>query len=112
MARLIQGIVVSKPGDKSISVAVKQAKMHPVYKKRYTRTSKYMAHDEKNQANVGDMVEVKEVKPISARKRFSLNRIVTESTLSYRDEDALAGVEKEAIGEKEKSEEPAVEEKK
>ena len=92
MARSITGIVSSKAGDKSIVITVATSKIHPIYRKRYTRSSKFMAHDEKNQAHVGDKVVITETRPLSARKRFNLESIVAKASVQFRDEDAMAGV--------------------
>lgn len=82
MARTIIGVVVSDKADKTIVLATTTRKTHPIYKKQYSKTTKYIAHDEKNEARVGDTVEVKEVRPISARKRLSLVKIVKRAALS------------------------------
>lgn len=82
MARTIVGVVVSDKADKTIVLATTTRKTHPIYKKQYSKTTKYIAHDEKNEARVGDTVEVKEVRPISARKRLSLVTIVKRAALS------------------------------
>ncbi len=70
------GIVVSNKMDKSIVVAVKRKMRHPLYGKFINKTSKLMAHDEKNDANVGDKVRVMETRPLSKRKRWRLVEIV------------------------------------
>lgn len=82
MARTIVGVVVSDKADKTIVLATTTRKTHPIYKKQYSKTTKYIAHDEKNESRVGDTVEVKEVRPISARKRLSLVTIVKRAALS------------------------------
>lgn len=82
MARTIVGVVVSDKADKTIVLATTTRKTHPIYKKQYSKTTKYIAHDENNEARVGDTVEVKEVRPISARKRLSLVQIVKRAALS------------------------------
>ncbi len=82
MARTIVGVVVSDKADKTIVLATTTRKTHPIYKKQYSKTTKYIAHDEKNESRVGDTVEVKEVRPISARKRLSLVKIVKRAALS------------------------------
>ncbi|MBI4033745.1 30S ribosomal protein S17 [Candidatus Saccharibacteria bacterium] len=76
MRRIIRGRVDSDKGDKTIVVRIVMRPMHPVYKKQYTRHRKFMAHDEKNEAKVGDLVTIRESRPISARKRFVLEKIV------------------------------------
>ncbi len=83
--RTIIGTVVSDKADKTIVLSVTERKTHPLYKKQYSRTTKYIAHDEKNEAKVGDLVEAKEVRPISARKRLKLERIVSKAAISKED---------------------------
>ncbi len=82
MARSIIGTVVSDKADKTIVLSVTERKTHPIYKKQYSRTVKYISHDEKNEAKIGDVVEVKEVRPISARKRLTLVKIVERAAIS------------------------------
>jgi small subunit ribosomal protein S17 len=71
-----QGIVTSSAMDKTITVAVENRKRHPVYNKIMTTTKKLKAHDEKNEAEEGDLVEIMETRPLSATKRWRLVRIV------------------------------------
>lgn len=71
-----QGVVVSRMGDKSISVEVTERKRHPKYGKMMTFTKKFHAHDENNDANVGDTVRIMETRPLSATKRWRLLEIV------------------------------------
>ncbi len=85
MPRTITGTVVSDKADKTIVLAVTERKTHPLYKKQYSRTTKYIAHDENNEANVGDVVEVKEVRPISKRKRLTLTKIVNKAEIAESD---------------------------
>lgn len=68
--------VLSDKWDKTITVAVDRVKMHPLYKKRYTVTKKYYAHDEDNKANIGDIVKIQETRPLSKLKRWKLVEIV------------------------------------
>ncbi len=63
--RVIQGTVVKKSGDKTISMLVERKVMHPKYHKIVKRFKKYLVHDEKNQANVGDVITAVECRPIS-----------------------------------------------
>jgi small subunit ribosomal protein S17 len=65
--RILQGLVVSDKGDKTIIVRVERRVMHPVYKKFVTRTKKYAAHDEDNKFHAGDAVQIEETRPISKR---------------------------------------------
>lgn len=85
MARTIVGTVVSDKADKTIVLAVATRKTHPIYKKQYTRTTRYIAHDEKNEAKVGDRVEVVETRPISARKRLKLTKVIEKTAISEKD---------------------------
>lgn len=87
MAKTIVGIVSSNKTDKTIVVTVNERKTHPLYRKQYTISKKFMAHDEKNEAQPGDKVAIVETKPISARKRFTLERIIEKPVLR---EDSLA----------------------
>jgi len=61
---------------KSIVVAVERLVKHPVYKKYIKKTSKFMAHDEENQAHVGDLVKIMETRPLSKRKRWRLVEVL------------------------------------
>jgi len=70
------GIVVSNNMDRSIVVAVRRKMRHPLYGKFINKTTKLMAHDEKNDANVGDKVRIMETRPLSKRKRWRLVEIV------------------------------------
>ncbi len=70
------GRVVSNKMQKSIVVAVDRRIPHPLYKKYYTRTTKFMAHDEQQQAKVGDVVKIMETRRMSAQKRWRLVEIV------------------------------------
>jgi small subunit ribosomal protein S17 len=70
--RVLQGVVVSDASDKTITVRVERRVMHPVYKKFIVRSKKYAAHDEKNQFKVGDVVRIRECRPISKRKRWEV----------------------------------------
>lgn len=74
--RTITGRVVSNKMNKSISVEVERLVPHPVYGKYVKRTSKLMAHDEGNECNEGDLVEIKASRPISKNKVWILHRIV------------------------------------
>jgi small subunit ribosomal protein S17 len=71
-----QGRVVSAAADKTIVVRVDVAKAHPMYKKVIRRSSKFHAHDEENQAKVGDIVRIVETRPLSKLKRWRLTEVV------------------------------------
>ena len=83
MARTITGRVSSDKGDKTIVVAVQSRKTHPVYKKQYFVTKKIMAHDEKNEAKIGDKVQLEESRPISARKKFKLVKVLETAHIKH-----------------------------
>ena len=70
------GVVVSDKMDKTITVAVELDKRHPLYGKVYRTTKKFKAHDENNEAKIGDTVEIMETRPLSKDKYFRLVRIV------------------------------------
>jgi len=82
MARTIVGTVSSDKTDKTIVVTVHTRKTHPLYKKQYTISKKFMAHDEKNEAHIGDRVTIMETRPLSARKRYLLANILERATIS------------------------------
>lgn len=113
MARTIIGTVTSNKTDKTIVVTVHERKTHPLYRKQYTVSKKFMAHDEKNQAETGDKVAIVETRPISARKRFVLDHIIEKPALR---EDTLAATkveepERSTKKASEQAEEPADEAK-
>lgn len=87
MAKQIVGVVSSNKGDKTIVVTVQERKTHPLYRKQYTVSRKFMAHDEKNEAQPGDKVAIVETRPLSARKRHILDRVIEKPVLR---EDSLA----------------------
>ncbi len=95
MARVLIGNVTSDKGDKTIVISVHTRKTHPIYKKQYSVTQKIMAHDEKNEAKEGDRVEVTECRPLSARKRFTLTKIVEKAKILHVEPEATAEVSKE-----------------
>jgi small subunit ribosomal protein S17 len=70
------GKVVSNKMNKSITVAIERKLMHPIYKKYFKKTTKFMAHDEKNEASIGDIVKIMETRPRSARKKWRLVEIM------------------------------------
>jgi small subunit ribosomal protein S17 len=74
------GLVVSDKMQKSVVVAVERQVRHGVYGKALRRTSKFMAHDEKDEAKVGDRVAIVEARPLSARKRWVVTRVVEKAT--------------------------------
>ena len=76
LKREIQGVVVQKAGDKTITVLVERRVMHPRYRKFVKRFKKYLVHDESNTVKAGDTVSAIECRPFSKRKSFRLNAIV------------------------------------
>lgn len=104
MAKTLVGTVSSTSPNKTIVIAVNTRKTHPVYKKQYTVTTKFMAHDEENECKVGDKVSIVETRPISARKRFKLEKILERASLTKEDLKALED-EKETKEEADASEE-------
>lgn len=79
MAKTLTGIVTSSSRDKTITVTVTSRETHPLYGKQYTISRKYTAHDEDNQAQVGDRVRIVETRPISKTKSFTLAAIEEKS---------------------------------
>lgn len=79
MAKTIQGLVSSDKRDKTITVSVASRETHPLYRKQYTKTRKYTAHDEKNEAKVGDKVEIVECRPFSKTVNYNLVKILEKS---------------------------------
>ncbi len=77
--RVRQGVVVSDSMDKTITVAIVDNKRHPLYGKVYKKTKKFAAHDENNEAHVGDVVEIMETRPLSKNKYFRLIRIIEKA---------------------------------
>lgn len=73
------GTVVSNAMNKTIVVVVESSKKHPLYKKVVKSHKKFKVHDEKEEANVGDVVEIMETRPLSKEKRFRLIRIVEKA---------------------------------
>jgi small subunit ribosomal protein S17 len=73
------GTVVSDKRDKTITVSVLERKTHPLYRKQYTVTRKYSAHDPKNEAKVGDTVEIHESRPISRTKTWALTKVLART---------------------------------
>ena len=87
MAKTITGIVSSKKTDKTIVVTEHVRLTHPLYRKQYTVTKKFMAHDENNEANEGDKVLIGETKPLSARKHHTLLKVVEKAGVKHVEEE-------------------------
>ena len=73
------GVVVSNKMDKSIVILVERKVKHPMYGKFVKKSTKFMAHDEKNECGIGDKVAVMETRPLSATKRWRLVEIVEKA---------------------------------
>ncbi len=82
MANTIQGKVISNKSDKTIVILTHFRKSHPLYKKQYTVSKKYMAHDPNNEANIGDLALISPTRPISRRKHFILTKIIEKSEIN------------------------------
>ncbi len=74
--KILKGKVASDKTDKTITVSVERKKKHPLYQKVIAFSKKFLAHDEKNDANIGDTVVIEESRPFSRRKTWVLKEIV------------------------------------
>jgi small subunit ribosomal protein S17 len=74
--REIQGVVVKKSGDKTVSVLVTRSVLHPKYHKTVKKFKKYLVHDERNEVKVGDTVSALECRPMSKTKSYRLKAIL------------------------------------
>ena len=79
--RELVGKVVSDKNDKTITILVETYKTDPIYKKRVKSSKKYTAHDEKNEAKVGDKVRIVETRPLSKMKRYRLVEIIEKAII-------------------------------
>ncbi len=79
MAHTLVGTVTSDRRDKTITVSIEARETHPLYRKQYTKTRKYTAHDSKNEAHMGDKVQIAEVAPISKTKSYALVKVLEKS---------------------------------
>ena len=77
--KTITGIVVSDKMDKTIVVQTETLKTHPIYKKRFKKTTKFKAHDENNECGIGDRVRLMETRPLSKDKRWRLVEIIEKA---------------------------------
>ena len=77
--KLRQGVVVSTASDKTCVVKVEERKKHPLYGKMITQSKKFHAHDENNDAGVGDTVSIAETRPLSKLKRWRLVEILEKA---------------------------------
>ena len=99
MAHTLIGIVTSDKRDKTITVSIANRETHPLYRKQYTKTRKYTAHDEKNEAKVGDLVEITMCRPMSKTKSYTLVKVLEKArgTVELKD-DVNKAYEAEKIG--------------
>ena len=81
MASTLTGVVSSDKRDKTITVVITSRETHPIYKKQYSKTRKYTAHDEKNEAKVGDTVRIRMTKPISKTKHYELVKVIEKAVV-------------------------------
>ncbi len=79
--RVYRGTVVSDAMDKTVVVEVTTSKRHPIYGKRVKYSKKFKAHDEQNVAQVGDIVDIMETRPLSATKHFRLVTVVQKAVI-------------------------------
>ena len=77
--KIFQGVVVSNKCDKTIVVKTERQIAHPLYKKYYKKSKKITSHDENNECGIGDIVRVKEIRPLSRTKRWTLIEIVEKA---------------------------------
>lgn len=98
MAKTLTGIVTSDSRDKTITVTVTSRETHPLYGKQYTRSRKYTAHDENNEAEKGDLVQIIETRPVSKTKSFKLSEILEKSrgSIELKEDVAEASESEEA----------------
>ena len=77
-AKILIGKVVSNKMEKTISVLIQRTFKHPLYKKYIRRSTKILAHDERNECNDGDRVVIESTRPISKRKAWRLQKIISK----------------------------------
>ena len=99
MAHTLIGVVTSEKRDKTITVSIVNRETHPLYRKQYTKTRKYTAHDEKNEAHVGDRVQIAMCRPMSKTKAYTLVKVIEKArgTVELK-EDVNKAYEAEKIG--------------
>ncbi len=85
-----QGRVASDKMQKTIVVAVEELKRHRVYKRTYRYTTRFKAHDEYNEARIGDIVVIEETRPLSKEKRWKLVKILNRAVQTMPVEEAVA----------------------
>ena len=100
MARTLTGVVSSDKRDKTITVEITSRETHPIYKKQFSITRKYTAHDEKNAAHEGDVVMIAETRPISKTKTWTLVKVVEKSRGKVELKEGVTEVESDENKEK------------
>ena len=100
MARTLTGVVSSDKRDKTITVMITSRETHPIYKKQFTVTRKYTAHDEKNEAHEGDTVMIEETRPVSKTKTWKLVKIVEKTRGKVELKEGVTEVESDEKEEK------------
>ncbi len=100
MARTLTGVVSSDKRDKTITVEITSRETHPIYKKQFSITRKYTAHDEKNAAHEGDVVMIAETRPISKTKTWTLVKVVEKSRGKVELKEGVTEVESDEKKEK------------
>ena len=79
--KILRGKVVSDKMDKTITVEISTSKSHPLYSKRIKYSKKFKAHDENNEAKIGDTVDIMETRPLSKDKHFRLVKVVEKAII-------------------------------
>jgi small subunit ribosomal protein S17 len=74
--RTFEGEVINDVADKTVSVLVRKKSMHSLYKKYFTKSFKYLAHDPDNSCKVGDLVRIEECRPMSKRKNWRVTAVI------------------------------------
>ena len=99
MAHTLIGTVTSDKRDKTITVSIVSRETHPLYRKQYSKTRKYTAHDAKNEAHVGDRVQIAMSRPISKTKAYTLVKVLEKArgTVELK-EDVNKAYEAEKVG--------------
>ena len=91
------GIVVADKLDKTIRVEIESFSSHPLYHKKVRKTKDFLVHDKKNEAKVGDKVEIQETRPLSARKRWQLIKIIERSALTEKERELAEELASEGL---------------
>ena len=95
MAHTLVGIVTSDKRDKTITVSIMNRETHPLYRKQFTKTRKYTAHDEGNIAKIGDKVEIAACRPLSKTKAYMLVKVLEKAHGTIELKEEVLGETKE-----------------